>query len=205
MAKVQSSNGALRKAQVLEVAIRIFSERGYRGTSIIDLAEGVGVGKSSLYHYIRSKQDLLVECYDNVLKESLAAERGIIARGLAPAAALKEILVDRIVYTCENRRLLQIFFEEEAELPAALAETLLRHRREYADALVELVKSAVVDGSFQISTTPKIVVNTMLGAANWVYKWYDPAGALTPEELANSIAEALLNGIRTNKRRKAST
>ena len=124
---------------------------------------------------------------------------------MASRRQLKEILVDRIVYTCENRRLLQIFFEEEAELPAALAETLLRHRREYADALVELVKSAVVDGSFQISTTPKIVVNTMLGAANWVYKWYDPAGALTPEELANSIAEALLNGIRTNKRRKAST
>jgi AcrR family transcriptional regulator len=205
VAKVQAANGTLRKAQVLEVAIRIFSERGYRGTSIIDLAEGVGVGKSSLYHYIRSKQDLLVECYDNVLEESLAAERAIVARGLAPAEALKEILVDRIVYTCENRRLLQIFFEEEAELPAASAETLLRHRREYADTLVDLVESGVEDGSLQISTTPKIVVNTMLGAANWVYKWYDPSGAMTPEELGNTIAEALLNGVRRNRRRKAST
>jgi TetR/AcrR family transcriptional regulator, cholesterol catabolism regulator len=205
VAKVHASNGKLRKAQVLEVAIRIFSERGYRGTSIIDLAEGVGVGKSSLYHYIRSKQDLLVECYDNVLEESLAAERSILARGLPPADALKEVLVDRIVYTCENRRLLQIFFEEEAELPAASAVTLLRHRREYADALVELVERGLKDGSLQISTTPKIVVNAMLGAANWVYKWYDPAGAMTPEELANMIAETLLNGIRTNTRRKART
>jgi AcrR family transcriptional regulator len=181
---------------VLSAAIRVFAELGYRRASLRDLAEAVGLSKPALYHYFNTKEELLVELYRGVLSESIQAARAIAARDLPADVALREILIERVVYTCENRRLLRVFFEEEAELPGPMMEEVRRQRREYEDVLVELVEQGARQGLFVLRETPRILVNTMLGAANWVYKWYNPSGKMSPKQLGASIADYLLAGIR---------
>ena len=60
-----------------------------------------------------------------------------------------------------------------------------------------MVAAGEAAGEFTLSTTPTIFVNTLLGAANWTYKWYQPQGALSPEELGAQIAGVLLAGLRS--------
>lgn len=187
-----------KRSQVLEAAIRVFSERGYRATSMRDLAQEVQLSKPALYHYVASKEALLVEIYEGVTVEGVESARRMLERDdIEPLDAIRELLVERIAYTCENRRLLQIFFEEESEIPADLMRAMRKQRRAYEDSFIELLSKGERDGSIALDTTPRIVVNTLLGAAHWTYKWYDPNAAKGPRELAEDIADVLMNGLLT--------
>jgi AcrR family transcriptional regulator len=152
------------------------------------------MGKASLYHYFASKEELLTDLYEEVLRENVLAVRRIAGREGAVGEALTEVVVDRVVYTCHNRQLLSVFFEEEAELPRRMRGRLIAVRREYEDAILDIVERGVTSGELVIETTPRVFINTLLGAANWVYKWYDPRGTLTPEQIGRDMARILLAG-----------
>jgi TetR/AcrR family transcriptional regulator, cholesterol catabolism regulator len=182
----------VRRRQLLKAAATLFAEQGYRATSMNDLAGRVGLSKPALYHYTRSKEDLLVELYDEVLRASTDSVAAIEADTPRAIDALHAVLVERVRYTCEHQALLRVFFEEEAGLPSAALEDVLRSRRRYEDAVIAIVLRAVEEDELEIGATPRIYVNALLGAANWVYKWYDPAGRLGPRALGEEIAAALL-------------
>lgn len=184
-----------RRREVLEAAVAIFSERGYRAASMADIAARLGMGKASLYHYVASKEEVLIELYEDVLRENVIAARRIAGSRGSALDALTEMIADRVAYTCRNRELLRVFFEEEAELPARQQARLISVRHEYEATLLEVVAAGEAAGEFTLRTTPAIFINTVLGAANWTYKWYQPDGALSPEQLGSEIAGALLAGL----------
>jgi AcrR family transcriptional regulator len=183
-----------RRRTVCEAALRVFSERGYRGTSMQDLAHEAGMGKASLYHYFNSKEEVLTELYEEVLNENVLSVLRIASQDRSAVEALTDVIVDRVVYTCRNRHLLNIFFEEEAELPTRMRARLIRVRREYDDAILGIVERGLSSGELELSTTPRLFVNTLLGAANWVYKWYDSRGSMSPERIGADMATILLAG-----------
>jgi AcrR family transcriptional regulator len=160
-----------------------------------DIAHQVGLGKPTLYHYFRSKEEILVRLYEDVLDESLHAARTTIADAASPWEAIRRLIAERVVYTCHHRQLLTVFFEEEAELPPALAESVLARRREYEDLFLAVVNAHLADTGFELHTPVRVYVNACLGAANWVYKWYNPDGALSPEQLGTDIALLMLQAL----------
>ncbi|MCW2721691.1 TetR/AcrR family transcriptional regulator [Pseudonocardia sp.] len=182
-----------QRARVLAASVEIFGTRGYRATSMNEIAAGVGLSKPTLYHYFRNKEELLVRIYSEVLDESLRMARETVAASATPLDGLRDLLVSRVVYTCENRGLLKICFEEEDELRPDLAEELLVRRRAFEDvAVATLEQHLAAHPQVQLAMTPKVFVNMCLGAANWTYKWYRPTGPRTPAELGRGIADALL-------------
>lgn len=183
-----------RRREVMAAATAVFSERGYRAASMNDIAAKLGMGKASLYHYVSSKEEVLIELYEDVLRENVIAARRIAGDG---SPALAELIADRVAYTCLNQELLRVFFEEEAELPARHQSRLISVRHEYEQTLLDMVARGEQAGEFTLATTPQIFVNTVLGAANWTYKWYQPEGPLSPEELGSQMASILLATLRS--------
>jgi TetR/AcrR family transcriptional regulator, cholesterol catabolism regulator len=184
-----------RRDQLRQVALRVFSARGYRATSMQDLAREAGMGKATLYHYFTSKEELLTELYEEVIRDNVLAVLRIADREASAVEALTDVIVGRVVYTCRNRQLLNVFFEEEAELPPRMRGRLVRARREYEAGVLEIVERGRAAGEIVLETTPRVFINTLLGAANWVYKWYDPKGALTPEQIGHDMSRILLGGV----------
>jgi TetR/AcrR family transcriptional regulator, cholesterol catabolism regulator len=182
----------VRRRELLQAAAALYAEQGYRATSMNDLAAHVGLSKPALYHYVRSKEDLLVELYEEVLRANTDSVSVIEAGSRRAIDALREVVVQRVVYTCEHQALLRVFFEEEAGLPRSALEEVLRARRHYEDVVIAIALRAADQDALEIGTTPRIYVNALLGAANWVYKWYDPAGRLGPRALGEEVAAALL-------------
>jgi TetR/AcrR family transcriptional regulator, cholesterol catabolism regulator len=184
-----------KKREILKVSVEIFSERGYRATGLRDIAERVNLRQPSLYYYFPSKEHILIELYEQVMEDSIEAVSSVAQKGLKPDVAFREILEERVRYMCVNQRLVRIFFEEEAELPAQLTKKLRRRQREYEDVYVKLLEAGVKKGKFQLSTTPRVALYTLLGAVNWSYRWYNPEGSLSVEKLASDIADMLMRGI----------
>jgi AcrR family transcriptional regulator len=184
-----------RRRKVLDAAVEVFSRQGYRATSMQDIASKVGVGKASLYHYVSSKEELLIELYEEVLRENVAIARSAARSSVSPLEALEDILAQHISYACRNQRLLQVFFTQEAELPSKHRARLIAMRNEYEQTTAEIVREAIAQGQIELPTSVTIFLNTTLGAANWVYKWYDPKGSLNPEELGRQMSNLLLSGL----------
>lgn len=181
-----------QRRRIRAAAVGVFSRRGYRATSMNDLATAVGLSKPALYHYVRTKQDLLVEIYEEVLDESLRGARAIVADAPTPLDAFRALVVERVAYTCEHQDLLKICFEEESELPAELAEPILERRRSFEAVVLAVVEEHLAATGRVLPMAPKAFVNTCLGAANWVYKWFDPDGPLSPRELGEQVAAVLV-------------
>lgn len=185
-----------QRERVVRASVEVFSRQGFRATSMNEIAAGVGLSKPTLYHYFRNKEELLVRMYSGVLDESLRQAERIVAGAVTPGEALRTLLAARVVYTCENQQLLKVCFEEEHELPATLAEQLLRRRRAFEDVVTGLVVAHLAEHpAVVLGMTPTVYANTCLGAVNWVYKWFRADGPATPAELGEQLAAALTAAI----------
>ncbi|WP_211177993.1 TetR/AcrR family transcriptional regulator [Pseudonocardia acidicola] len=193
MTDTTSTRADAQRRRVLAASVEIFGRQGYRATSMNEIAAGVGLSKPTLYHYFRNKEELLVRIYSDVLDESLRMARETIDAAATPFDGLRDLLVFRVVYTCENRELLKICFEEEDELGPDLAEELLVRRRAFEDLFTATLEQHLAGHpDLHLAMTPKVFVNMCLGAVNWTYKWYRPSGPRTPAELGREMADALL-------------
>lgn len=190
------SRADTRRLRLLETSAEIFSKRGFRATSMREIAAAVGMSKPTIYHYFTSKEELLVRLYSDVLDESLEAARLTVAAAASPLDAIRDLIASRVAYTCRNQALLKVCFEEEHELPAELAEEVLRRRRAFEDFFIDAVREHLsAHPGLLPEMPPKVYVNMCLGAVNWCYKWYRASGPATPEELGRRIATTLTAAI----------
>jgi len=190
-----------QRRRVLAESAAIFSRRGFRATSMNEIAAAVGLSKPTLYHYFRSKEELLVRLYSDVLDESLMLGRETVTLAASPLAAIHDLIASRVAYTCRNQALLKVCFEEEHELPAELAAEVLQRRRAFEDLfLTALTDHLAAHPAALTGMTPKVYVNMCLGAVNWCYKWYRSDGPCGPDELGEQIARALTMAIDPERR-----
>jgi AcrR family transcriptional regulator len=190
------SRADMQRRLVVARSAEIFSRRGFRATSMNEIAAAVGLSKPTLYHYFSSKEELLVRIYTEVLDESLLLAQRTVADAATPLDAVRDLISSRVVYTCENQALLKVCFEEEHELPADLAEGLLDRRRAFEDLFNEALEQHLEQHPQLLpEIVPKVYVNMCLGAINWCYKWYRPSGPAEPAKLGRQMAAALTAAI----------
>ena len=157
-----------------------------------EVARRVGLSKPTLYHYFRNKEELLICLYEDVMNESLiSAER--FERGVKnPLEALRQLLIYRIRYICEHQAIHKVFFEEEEEIPKDLLVSILTMRGEFEDVMKRLTIRHLEQTDRLLPVSVTVFVNTCLGAANWVYKWYNPDGSRDAQQLGEEIAGLVL-------------
>jgi AcrR family transcriptional regulator len=192
MIETAISRADVQRARVTSTSAQIFSRRGFRATSMNEIAAAVGLSKPTLYHYFRSKEELLVRIYSDVLDESLAMGEQTVAAAGTAFDAIRDLITTRVIYTCEHQALLKVCFEEEHELPAELAEQVLSRRRAFERLFVAALERHLAEHpGLCLPMAPRVYVNMCLGAVNWCYKWYRATGPCTPSELGCQMAETL--------------
>ena len=159
-------------ASVLAVAVELFNERGYDGTSMRDLAARLGIAKSAIYHHVTGKEELLSLALDRAM-DGLAAVT-TRARALpAPAIERLEYLVRGSVEVLEAESpyvtlLLRVRGNTEVERAA------LDKRRGFDRFVAELVAEAVRDGDIRPEADAMITARLLFGLVNSIVEWYSP-------------------------------
>jgi AcrR family transcriptional regulator len=185
-------------ASVLAVAVEIFNERGYDGTSMRDLADRLGIAKSAIYHHVAGKEELLRLALDRALAGlSAVTDRARVLP--APAIERLEYLVRGSVEVLEAELpyvtlLLRVRGNTEVERAA------LEKRRAFDRFVAELVAQAVIDGDIR-PVDPMITARLLFGLVNSVVEWYRPALRTDTRSLADAICAMTLDGLRTRRNR----
>jgi TetR/AcrR family transcriptional regulator len=181
-----------RRTEILHAALRAFRDRGYHATTLDDIAERLGVGKTALYHYFPDKEAILYACHQESLAELDRILRG--ARRLSSAT-------ERLAYVIrEHVRVMTDTLEGSPlafEVPALSPERqrpIVAARDRYERALRRTITEGIAAGEFR-EVEPKIAVFAILGAVNWIARWYRPDGSLHAPELGEQFAEHLVGGL----------
>lgn len=179
---------------LLAVAVDVFNIRGYDGTSMEDLAKAAGITKSSIYHHVAGKEELL----------RLAVTRALdgLFQVLEEQGATQGPAVDRFAYvvrrTClelvENlpyvTLLLRVRGNTEAEREA------LERRRAFDHRIADLAAAAIADGDLRADLDPRLTARLVFGLVNSVVEWYRPDGPETGAAVADALSSLVLTGLR---------
>ena len=183
----------IRRETILQAAAHCFNKRGYRGTTIEDIARELKVSKAALYYYVKSKEEVLFLCHQASLELGMEGLRRAEELGGTAAERLRTALQYFIEHTTESLKGYVLLLEEGVLAPR-LHRQVVRRRDEYEHRLRDLVREGVASGVF-VPCDPKMVVFAMLGAVNWVQKWYSPDGDVAPKEIAKMFAAYLVRGL----------
>ncbi|MGH3413436.1 MAG: TetR/AcrR family transcriptional regulator [Marmoricola sp.] len=180
---------------LLGVAVAVFTERGYDGTSMEDLSRASGLSKSSLYHHIDSKEQLLRVALERAVEPMLAilveeeANRGSAAERLIHVVRrMVGLLADRLPYVT---LLLRVHGNTATERWA------LEQRRSFDRKVAGLVRAAVAEGEVRDDVDAKTAARLTFGMVNSLVEWYRPTSAAATSRLADQIVEMVFRGIGT--------
>jgi len=182
---------------LLAIAVTVFNQRGYDGTSMEHLAARLGISKSSIYHHVPGKEELLRLAVDRALDALFAAtEQPDTTTGAA---------IDRL----ENlvRRSIHVLV---AELPyvtlllrirgnTTVERRALARRREFDQVVGRLVQEACDEGSIRPDVDPGLTSRLIFGTVNSIIEWYRPTRTLGADELADAVVKMIFDGLRVHR------
>ena len=183
----------IKRNAVLQTAAQQFNERGFHATSLDDIAERLNVSKPTLYYYVDSKDQILLECVRSALDLMHAGIGEVRAAGGSAIEQLEACMRIYAGIVMQDFGMCVIRIGEDP-LPAPLKKEL-RHLKAGIDAeFRQLIDAGVAEGSLA-PCDPKMAAFMLAGALSWVGRWYRADGELTPEQITRQGIDLLLNGV----------
>ena len=183
---------ALQKQKILDVAVGLFSKKGYRATSLDDIAKQLSVSYPSLYYYFKSKNEILSEIYRQHYYMLEIQMQEIMKAQSPPREKLKALLVRWIKYisTSPIAFMVRVTISEKRELPQRERKKMIERERQILNSVVQIYEEGVQKGDF-IQGDTKLTCLLLIGACNSIANWYDEKGRLNPDQLAAYSANLL--------------
>ncbi|WP_049580501.1 TetR/AcrR family transcriptional regulator [Streptomyces sp. SBT349] len=181
---------------LLQVAVGVFNERGYDGTSMEHLARAAGISKSSIYHHVPGKEELLrravshaLDGLDAVLEEPAAGTGPAVDRLEHVVRRTAEVLMERLPYVT---LLLRVRGNTETERWA------LERRREFDHSVAELLRKAVAEGDLRPGTDVRLATRLLFGMINSIVEWYRPqrGGPQVSSQVVEAVISTAFAGLR---------
>lgn len=183
---------------LLAVAVGVFNERGYDGTSMEHLSRAAGISKSSIYHHVRGKEELLrlaisraLDGLFAVLDEPGAREGRAVERLEHVTRRTAEVLMAELPYVT---LLLRVRGNTGTERWA------MERRREFDQRVAALLKQAAADGDLREDVDARLATRLLFGMINSIAEWYRPdgGGAAERERVADAVVLLAFGGLRTS-------
>jgi TetR/AcrR family transcriptional regulator len=186
----------LTLARILPEAARIFNRLGYHGTALDDVAQALGVTKAALYYHVQSKEELLFQCCKVPVEIGLEGIRRARILARAPDEQLRLALACYIEGMTDQLRG-SVVILEEGTLSAAHYREVQAGRDAYERELREIIGRGIAEEVFE-PCDPRVIGFAILGAMNWIPKWFRPEGDRSGKEIAKAFSSYLVRGLLRN-------
>lgn len=193
------SNGHNREQDILNAAIRSFSEKGYAATSLQELADAVGLMKGSLYHYITSKESLLCRIFQEAHLQANSIIELVESRNLEPAEKLREFTIELAKFYVVNQERAAVYFTQARHLTGKDRQTVDQQQRDFRLYVRSLVESAHKAGLTRRDIDVRVASYFLLAAINGIHTFLrdqdqERAHAVAIEIATLSCSAILLQG-----------
>jgi AcrR family transcriptional regulator len=186
---------ALVENEILDRAADLFAERGFKGTSLQDVADALGMSRTALYYYMSSKEAILGRLVENLSGRDAKALEGIRRRNDDPIDRLRAMAREVANNASSNPKQTRILVENRHHLPPDLAETDRKAERTIVKSIESVLEEGIRSGDFRpVETRPAALA--IIGMCIWTAWWISPSAGATPDEIADQISDQAVASVR---------
>lgn len=190
----RTSKGDRRRIEILRSAAAAFRKKGYHGASVDDIAGALRMTKGSLYYHFRNKEEILYVLHDYSVDILLERLREALASGLPPEKKLRMLIEGFVHMVIDELHGTALTMDLQALGKARLRRVVAKRDR-FDRGMRAIIRDGMARGVFRPGD-PKLATFAILGAMNWITRWYDPAGSASSDRIAREFAELLIVGLR---------
>src|SRR5438093_387966 len=163
-----------RLEHLLARAAKVFAEKGYHSTTMRDLAAASGMSLAGMYYYVRGKAELLALVQERCFTRVLAGAEQAVAGATEPVERLQLFIRHHVTFFAANLAEMKVLSHEASSLTGERQRKVNVIKRRYVDLLESLLKDVAPD---EPQVDRSAAAYALFGMMNWIYNWYDPAGA----------------------------
>jgi len=183
----------LRRKEIFDASAHLFLEKGFNETSMREIAKAAGVGKSTLYDYFQSKEEIMIFYFENALQIITERARKIMAQDLVAAEKLKRIMHMHLGYLVESKNIFLRLSIEAQRLSAEGQQQIQTERHAYQDMLRGLIEEGTRLGEFR-AVNPLFAARSIFSLLSLAVFTSRPTG--TPEQMLEEAMTIFFEGIR---------
>jgi AcrR family transcriptional regulator len=179
---------------ILRTAARIFAEKSYHSTTMRDISRATGVSLAGLYHYCKSKEELLFLIQDHCFGRVLERLEERITQIDDPFEKLRIFIDNHLSFFAANMAEMKVLSHEAGSLAGDLHKHVSSKKDKYAKLAQTILRE--IQGQRLAKSQIDLTVATyaLFGMMNWIYNWYDPQGKLPVNQLVDNITRLFLTG-----------
>ncbi|HEV2572155.1 MAG TPA: TetR/AcrR family transcriptional regulator [Beijerinckiaceae bacterium] len=192
------TGGARREllaSEVLDKAAALFAKQGFAATSLKDVADAVGLHRSSIYYYYPNKDALLQELIQGVTLPVAQIFQEVDGEDLTPLAKIGEVVRRLVLWVSDPHTHFRLVERSEAELPDAVAVAHKEAKRHILGEMMRLIEAAELAGEAR-ATDRRVSALSIIGMTMWTAWWLYPSREQRPEEIAAQVAENAMTVVR---------
>ena len=182
-----------KRVEILKTAAAAFRRRGYHGASVDEIASALSMTKGNLYYYFKNKEDILYACHDYSLNLILGVMDEIRREDIRPDEKLRRLIVAFVHLIIDELHSTALTLDLQALSPSLLRKVVARRDR-FDRGLRALIQEGIDERLFAPADT-KLVAFAIMGAVNWIPKWFNPEGPASSEKVGRTFADFLVAGL----------
>lgn len=181
-----------RFEEIIAVSAELFSQKGYHGTSLEEIGERLGVQKAALYHYVRSKEDILIEIYERTLTRAEQEVLPIAKEPFSPDERLRRMVSKYVELMLADADMWSLLHYQQSALPDEINKEKLRRYKIFERTFESMIKESQDAGIFK-QMPARLMTFCLFGMCNYTYQWIKYA-KFTAEDITGVICEVLERG-----------
>jgi AcrR family transcriptional regulator len=181
------------RIDILKSAAAAFRKLGYHGATVEQIAAALHMKKGNLYYYFRNKEEILFACHQYSLDRLLVLLGEIDRTELGAREQLRRLIVAFVHTILDELHGTALLMDLEALSPAHRKMVIARRDR-LDHGMRRVIEEGTAAGAFAAGD-PKLLSFAILGAVNWIPRWYKPEGPATSQEIADRFADYLIAGL----------
>ena len=194
-----TTTSTTRRDELLDIAAKLFAERGFKNTTVRDIADAAGILSGSLYHHFDSKEAMVDELLDSFQTSLWEQYDAIGASDRTPRQKLEAVV--RVSFDAIDHNHSEVaIFQTDAVHLATFERFAYLHERNvrFRDLWTSLLREGVAAGELRADLDVELVYRFLRDTVWVAVRWYRPGGELTPSQVADQYLHILLDGIATD-------
>jgi len=179
---------------ILRTAARIFAEKSYHSTSMRDISRATNVSLAGLYHYCKSKEELLFLIQDNCFGRVLERLEERLLEVEDPIAKLGIFIENHLSFFAANMSEMKVLSHEAESLGGELYTHVSTRKDKYTRLARKILQEVQTSRQNKQPVDLTVATYALFGMMNWIYNWYDPQGKLNVNDLAQHLTKLFLGG-----------
>jgi AcrR family transcriptional regulator len=190
----RSGDTSSTRIDIMKSAARAFRRLGYHGATVEHIAAALRMKKGNLYYYFKNKEEILFACHQYSLDRLLQLLEEVEACGAPPAEKMRTLIIGVVHIILDELHGTALILQLEALSPTHL-KIVIERRDRFDRGIRQVLEEGIAEGTFA-PTDVKLRSFALLGAVNWIPRWFNPAGPATSTEIADRFADYLIAGLK---------